>query len=339
MFVVENVIRQIELSDMRSMCVVGEHKSGKHEILELSLPDKITVESCQEGLVKNSDLKMRSGGYTLAPVTQMKALWNQKKIIVSMEEQTGASLYNLESEESDLISRVCTLKCDLVSPFVALNNKGLVLLTAKDKTDIMVMDIEKNQIVYNNSLSENEPHVWLEPCFVSENLAALCNRYTGTVILQDIRSSQLSAVLSNVAGDGDLWTMASSGDNKITSTVNNAAALGLLSRMGKLVLYDIRKSETPSHSCDIGKICNSVPTLKLSPDNSHVVSVSGFDDNVYIFNISHDGHLSTVFVHDGHKHHSGCVRDTSVTCHLWYRDSTIISAALNKSLQCWQFIP
>ena len=71
MFDVENVIKHVELSDPKSICIVGEQKSGKHEILELSLPDKITVAPSQEGLVKNSDLKMRSGCYATAPVMQV----------------------------------------------------------------------------------------------------------------------------------------------------------------------------------------------------------------------------------------------------------------------------
>jgi hypothetical protein len=72
MFDFENVIQQIELTDPSTICVVGKHKSGKHEILELSLPEKMTVAPSHEGLVKNSDLKMRSGGFTIAPVVQVK---------------------------------------------------------------------------------------------------------------------------------------------------------------------------------------------------------------------------------------------------------------------------
>jgi hypothetical protein len=72
MFDFENVIQQIELTDPSSICVMGKHKSGKHEILELSLPEKLTVAATHEGLVKNSDLKLKSGGLTIAPVVQVK---------------------------------------------------------------------------------------------------------------------------------------------------------------------------------------------------------------------------------------------------------------------------
>jgi hypothetical protein len=72
MFDFENVIHQIELTDPRTICVVGKHKSGKDEILELSLPEKLTVSPSNEGLFKNSDLRMKSGGFTIAPVVQVK---------------------------------------------------------------------------------------------------------------------------------------------------------------------------------------------------------------------------------------------------------------------------
>lgn len=72
MFDFENVIQHIELMDPRTICVAGKHKSGRCEILELYLSEKLTVASCNEGLVKNSDLKMRSGGFTIAPIFQVK---------------------------------------------------------------------------------------------------------------------------------------------------------------------------------------------------------------------------------------------------------------------------
>jgi hypothetical protein len=72
MFDFENVIHQIELTDPRTIGVVGKHKSGRDEILELSLPEKLTVAASHEGLVKNSDLRVKSGGFTIAPVVQVK---------------------------------------------------------------------------------------------------------------------------------------------------------------------------------------------------------------------------------------------------------------------------
>jgi hypothetical protein len=72
MFDFESTIQQIELTDPNTICVVGKHKSGRYEILELSLPEKLTVAPSHEGLVKNSDLKMKSGGFTVAPVVQVK---------------------------------------------------------------------------------------------------------------------------------------------------------------------------------------------------------------------------------------------------------------------------
>ena len=57
------------------------------------------------------------------------------------------------------------------------------------------LDIDKNQVVYK-SVIENEAKIWLEPCFVSENLAALCNRYTSSVTLHDMRTSNPCSTIS-----------------------------------------------------------------------------------------------------------------------------------------------
>ncbi|KAJ9593747.1 hypothetical protein L9F63_014720 [Diploptera punctata] len=327
MFDVEQVVRQVELSDERTMCVVGIH-----EILELSLPDKITVAPCQEGLVKNSDLKLRSGGYTTSPITQMRTLWNEKKILLSQEKQTGASLYTLGSEQSDLISRISILSCDLISPQLAVNNKGLALLTAKHRRDVILMDIEANKSVYNKSLPGNETEMWLEPCFMSETVVTLCNRYSGNVVLLDVRTDTLSQVEGDRRKTEDIWTMA-------VSAHNNVSRVGKISSSGKLIVHDLRHTQVPSSSYDLGKVSEDLPSLKFSPESCDVVSMSGFDDKVYVYDVSCGHEPNPVFVHDGHKHHSGCEGDNSVTCHTWYRDNTIISAAMNSSLHCWQFIP
>ena len=130
--------------------------------------------------------------------------------------------------------------------------------------------------------------------------------------------------------------------NKVQPTTNGSN-LGLLSRQGKLVIYDVKNPQTSLCSHDLGGVCTennlAVPQLNFSPDCSSVVSVSGFDDKVYIFNVSNGDQLKTVFVHDGHRHHRGCGEDGFVTCHLWYKNNTVISSSRNNSLQCWQFPP
>jgi hypothetical protein len=92
---------------------------------------------------------------------------------------------------SDLITRFGSLTCELVTPLVALNNQELVLLTARTRRDLVVIDLTMNTVLYKLSIdSTNETQCGLEPSFVSENLAALCEINSGSVSLHDVRAGK-----------------------------------------------------------------------------------------------------------------------------------------------------
>ncbi|XP_021915907.1 WD repeat-containing protein 73-like isoform X3 [Zootermopsis nevadensis] len=331
MFDFENIIQQIELSDPSTICVVGKHKSGKHEVLELSLPEKLTVAPSHEGLVKNSDLKLKSGGFTVAPVVQMKVLWNQRRIIVSEKDQTGVAIYNLGSANS-----------------------------ATTQRDFVVIDLAVNAILYKLSIdSTNETECGLEPSFVSENLAALCDRNSGSIFLHDVRASKTCGNFSPATQNFNesrvgrkLWTVKTTYCNKKSLSsahggVNNPK-LGIASTMGDLVIYDLRNTSVAVCESNIGKVIDiqshtgdfysQVPVINFSPDDETQVSSSGFDGNVYVYNVSCTEKFKTVFVHDGHIKQSDGV-NCRVTSHMWYQENIVISAADNSWLHCWQFIP
>ncbi|XP_069673854.1 WD repeat-containing protein 73-like [Periplaneta americana] len=355
MFDFENVIHQIELTDWKTICVAGKHKSGKYEILELSLPEKLTVAASHEGLVKNCDLKMRSGGFTSAPVAQVRALWNQRKILVSERDEAGVSVYNLGVNDTDLVTKAASLTCELIAPRIALNNQDLVLLAARNCKDIIAIDLNANKNVYK--VSEPEVLKGFEPCFMSESLAAICERNNGTIVLHDIRAAKMCG--SFLPGKrnkedkttGALWTTRSSYErNSAYGNVGNSdSKLGLVSTFGNILICDLRNLSEPICDVDIGKIINphpqgqefdlQLPLLNFSPDNSGEVSLSGFDENVYIYNTSSSDKFKTIFVHDGHKRQSNSATSCHVTSHAWYRENIMISASENSSLHCWQFIP
>lgn len=73
--------------------------------------------------------------------------------------------------------------------------------------------------------------------------------------------------------------------------------------------------------------------VKFDPNNHKIVSISGFDSNVYIFDLSQN--MKEIFKHDGHPRTEDCKKDTLVTDHLWYPKQFIMSGALNNSLNCW----
>lgn len=132
------------------------------------------------------------------------------------------------------------------------------------------------------------------------------------------------------------------------SSGNSKLKLGLASSMGKLLTYDLRNTDVAVCEADIGRVIavqsstedpnSRLPVLNFSPDVETQVSLSGFDGNVCIYDVSCTEKFKTIFVHDGHVKLSGEVL-TGVTSHIWYKENTVISASDNGRLHCWQFVP
>lgn len=118
--------------------------------------------------------------------------------------------------------------------------------------------------------------------------------------------------------------------------------------MGKLLIYDLRNTGVALCESDIGKVIDiyshagdpnsRLPVMNFSPDDETRVSLSGFDGNVYIYNVSCAEKFKKIFVHDGHIRQSDGV-NCCVTSHTWYQENIVISASDNSWLHCWQFIP
>lgn len=150
----------------------------------------------------------------------------------------------------------------------------------------------------------------------------------------------------------ELWTVSTSYSNKKSLSSangeNSNPKLGLVSAMGKLLIYDIRNTDTAMCESDIGKFIDigshaenandRPPVMNFSPDDLNRVSLSGFDENVYIYDVSCTETFKTIFVHDGHVKQSEEV-SCCVTSHIWYKENIVISASDNSWLHCWQFIP
>jgi hypothetical protein len=150
----------------------------------------------------------------------------------------------------------------------------------------------------------------------------------------------------------ELWTVSTSYGNKrsLSSAYheNSNPKLGLLSALGKLLIYDLRNTDIAICESDIGKLIDvgsrvedsksQPPVMNFSPDDVSQVSLSGFDENVYIYDVSCTDKFKTIFVHDGHARQSDQV-SCCVTSHLWYKENIVISASDNSWLHCWQFIP
>lgn len=128
--------------------------------------------------------------------------------------------------------------------------------------------------------------------------------------------------------------------NEISSSDHNLR-LFLLSSTGNLVLYDLRNFSDALSSYDLNlqtKCEQFKQYLKLNccPSDRNVISVSGFDGNVYVYRVGNG--LEQLFLHDGHCHVENCDKETLVSSHAWMfssSGSSIVSCALNKTVHLW----
>lgn len=150
----------------------------------------------------------------------------------------------------------------------------------------------------------------------------------------------------------ELWTVRTSYNIKKSLSAanggNSTQKLGIVSTMGKLLIYDLRNTGVAMCESDIGKVIDNqphtedlnihLPVMDFCPEDETQISLSGFDENVYIYDVSCTEKFKTIFVHDGHMKQSNEV-NCCVTSHTWYRENIVISASDSSWLHCWQFIP
>ncbi|XP_033118290.1 WD repeat-containing protein 73-like isoform X2 [Anneissia japonica] len=107
---------------------------------------------------------------------------------------------------------------------------------------------------------------------------------------------------------------------------------------GQLNLLDLRNLTKPCKSWKLGVLSGSSPYLKVKfePNQSDVISISGFNNRVYIFDLKNAAtstDLKPVFVHDGH------MNSELVLSHTWHptvRD-LVLSSDNEGSLHAWKW--
>lgn len=107
----------------------------------------------------------------------------------------------------------------------------------------------------------------------------------------------------------------------------------------------MRNSKAPTiYQRELFSKCNNNINISLDPTNSQNYAVSGFDGNVYIIEESDS---NTKFIHK-FKHEGHMFTEDEEVCHntvtsstLWLPmcgRNTLLSAAINGSIQGWQYI-
>lgn len=115
----------------------------------------------------------------------------------------------------------------------------------------------------------------------------------------------------------------------------------VVSNTGCVIVFDIRNWNTPILQSKLNVVHKSDKDINLcvqfKHSDSNFISLSGFNGNVYVFDISDTP--KEIFVHDGHRHVEGCDSNTFTRSHAWltHQENYLISAAFNRTVQCWQY--
>ncbi|KAG8278318.1 chromatin organization [Homalodisca vitripennis] len=204
---------------------------------------------------------------------------------------------------------------------------------------------------YATSICYSSKHMvtWIDVDSSSFRMKILPPRTHRNLYIFSFLSCRASANSLLFAGVNDennssLWSFASVHEcSKQFTSVDHPVCFGMVSTNGTLNVYDSRNWTTPCASKNLGlsspALTKNKPTLQLKfkPANKNWVSVSGFDANIYIYDLT--APLDSVFVHNGHKYVEGFNPETITTSHAWFPsiDDLIISGADNGTIQSWQF--
>lgn len=343
MYDLQHGITAMDWTDGTSLCIATSSDS-RHELAELTLPDKLLKSSQEEaGLIKNRDFHMNTGCYCPERVACLKHVPNSRVVATSpLTDQCTIQFWHLDTEDSDLIQNVSTVK--------NLKDKGCPahITPVPDTPDLMfgshldnlcVVDSSTGQIKHNSTgLQRHEKISSLG--FTDGNSLVCCCQETGDLVTFDLRENftkikdEHTNTLNNTTARECYWT----------STVKESS-LVTMSSSGHIQKLDPKDlSKAVSHvvtglatTSDLRYL-----TINVSQKCDNTIYVSGFDSDVYVFDLNPSAINNTkpIFTHQGHRRNAtnSNNRLTTVThiLHPWQHD-LVLSAATDGSLHAWQY--
>ncbi|XP_061171588.1 WD repeat-containing protein 73-like [Saccostrea echinata] len=312
--------------DTNGVCVATRGMS-KHEVTELSLPDKLcTTEDM--ALSKNRDFQVLTGGFSSTEIRDIKHIPGTRLICTSAVNVEGQLVvWKLGSRDTDLIKIDRKLKN--VKPrgswsLIAVQEQDHVTFGSHGDnlccTDIMTQSVVQDTSEFSNadkitSIRNMDSHT------------VYCCLINGQLLKWD-RREKFPVVLDTNCVQSARWTLDLSGNDVVQISCN-----------GHVYFLDARKPDQVINSNNIGLTSSNVESLRicLKKKNDYPMqySISGFDGKVYLY--SRDS-SSPVFVHEGHIRN--CCDDPSVVrvvTHLSHSaENIILSAATDGSLHAWQ---
>ncbi|XP_062615536.1 WD repeat-containing protein 73-like [Saccostrea cucullata] len=326
MYDLQYPVTALEWIDTNGFCV-ATRGMYKHEVTELSLPDKLC--SAEDmALSKNRDFQVLTGGFSSTEIRDIKHILGTRLICTSAVNAEGQLvIWNLGSHDTDLIKvdrKLKNIKPRGSWSLIAVQNQDHVTFGSHGD-NLCCTDIIAHSIVQGTSEFSNAGKI--TSIRKSDSHTVFCCLINGKLLKWD-RREKLPVVLDTSSEQSSNWTLDLKGNDVVQ-----------LSCMGRVHFLDVRKPDQKISSSNIGLTSIDVENLRicLKKENDHLMqySVSGFDGNVYLYSKESS---SPIFVHEGHVRN--CSDDplvVKVVTHLSHPiEDVILSAATDGSLHAWQ---
>ncbi|XP_014663284.1 PREDICTED: WD repeat-containing protein 73-like [Priapulus caudatus] len=358
MYDLQHPTRNIQWTASNTVVIAGCEKEKRSEIIELSLPDKLLAAAEIQGLHKDRDFRLVQGGFCQHAIHALRCVIKERLIATTTAADTGVTVWKLDSEEGGVISPVRTVTTGVT---------GSPLAAAAADSRVAFIDSPHRVSVVDVSSPENTLHTYdvaddssaME--FTDAHTLATCGGATGRLTLRDTRcddgaTAGITEIPVTRTGDA-AWTFCSAGGS-------SCCRFYRLSSGGRLLCTDARRVNGTYWEADLAMSCAQTwqhLCMQASPATPGVVSVSGFDSNVRLYDLSASPTESQsqeaqqprdeercrsaarpMFVHDGH---SACANTdaaataVAVTTHAWHPEQTnlILSSASDGSLHAWEW--
>ncbi|XP_050538712.1 uncharacterized protein LOC126904080 [Daktulosphaira vitifoliae] len=347
MFGIDKSIISMELSSSSSICLACNKKENiGFEILDLELPNKLfQLENEPDSLNTSRDLKMKCGTLTKNSLIDMKTLFNKNKIILSEKGIKNVSLYQVNTNNSDQMCPLLSFDSKIDGGKLAvhqLNNSLVIWGKENVKQCGHIFDIEKNKCMQTLGDEDNDLISSYLPQFTSNNELLVLNSDTGSFTLYNLIDGQKISTVSQQENNSHKWIASSIPNTFKNNSINNN--ITMVSNGGELLMYDLRFLKIPKvHKKNVFPKCSNKLGISMDPNNFKNYAISGFDENIYIYEELNNEDFKLKFKHEGHLYteNDNSSYNNVTSGAVWLPmcgNNTLISSANDGSIQGWQYI-
>ncbi|XP_042891234.1 WD repeat-containing protein 73-like [Penaeus japonicus] len=308
--------------------LLASSREHVHEVWELSVPEKLTA-GPGAGLTKDRDFRLITAGYTVDRTKEMLVMHSN----VVLSGPKGVSMYSIPSsnDPTDVISHICDIRNDTVD--AALTQSETSVYSATDLSNLTDFNLNSNKVSLLSSLPNQTNGKGNNDALNVSNLVHRSgNLYIGLsergmTYVYELGTGKVIREISAPSNASGNWKTDVSHDEKFVALSNS---------VGTVSVYDVRKLSKAVFEIkkEVQDQTASSHQVHFSP-SGNLLSLSGYNKFIEVFDISDPSDGTGVFCHDGHRGKEV----SSILTHLWHpsQSKLVFSADDTGTLQAWRF--